>query len=992
MNSTYITSKPRTTRQRPAAFKALAATFVAVLFGCLAVFSSFSTDNRKAEAFDSVQWAMCYFGSDSIPGMIYQSTQSSDLQFALRSKSSITSGIGDVESGLNWILDVFGPGFAKVNEPITGYSLEPFVDPEAEVPPAEERFNKGMKVNPFDRFGVAGLNFTAYTGEWKHVVIDACNPSASPQDPKAGVFYEDRLEPRSTWEDIDNTSDVRTKQFSRGFTSQFGTSMADMFANGIFNVTKTAVVITVGLINFSFTDIVQVMGINELLVGSDGGGMFSLLFSGIFTPLIVIVFAITGLKIFWDGIVQKQYRSALTTVLRSVVLFMIAIIIAAAPLSYITLPNKVAVIAQSIILNTMNSSLAGGNGLCSTNIGSVDIDLVKNPNAEPQDILTQASESMRSAVGCQFWQMFLLKPWVQGQFGTDWEKLYANGKIAEWAKMSTSADLKNQNEAMVGDAPVPMGDGTFIHNWALFQLSTQTNVHTPVGHEGEKSKYTAGVANDWWRIVDTLSNYQEEEATTEIHASGTNGFSENITYTVPKKTEVSQYWDTWTGNTAYNRMWTAMSSVIIAVIGLAAPLFFAFLSAVYSVGVAFLMAFAPIMLLLGCWAGKGWEIFKGWGELVVNTTLKRIATGILLSLVIGLEVAAIQLMETVGWWTGILMLIIVSVIMITSRAKIINMLASVRFASTNFSASAEKLTNSTMGAIKLPTRVATSAVMGGVGSKRYGQNFATGAKAAVRDELKQFGRRHDAFRSAMTEYDQAKMHDGELFDGQNTCATCGKRIDYEEDQMGQQFFHGARTASGNIICYQCFQDGVDPDALEIMSHRKDADARSKKRKEADAERDAEKETIESQAELIRKMRYTDKTAFNNPTSKANLNKIATGVGEDGKELSQEDRTAILRGVMGATGLDIGRHMKEQGLPAIPAEIQHLIDPDMLQTAWRKGQYDWIRQTYVAAFATWFVEITGDKILCSFEDLVEDTKVGKQRSNSNDEEKDEENKP
>lgn len=984
MNSTYISSKDRIKKPKPSFARIIAATFIAVFFATFGIFASTSKVETKAEAFDAVQWAMCYFGTDSIPGRVYQSAQSSDLQFALRSKSSITGGVSDVESGLNWILDVFGPGFKEVNENVTGYSLDPFVDPEAEPAPAEERFNKGVKVNPFDRFGVAGLNFTAYTGEWKHVVIDACNTNTPPQDPKAGVYYDDRLEPRSTWEDIDNSKDIRTQQFAKGFGSQFGVSMADLFANGIFSVTKTVVVVTVGLINFSFTDIVEVMGLNHVLSNEDGGGIFTALFNGIFTPLIVIVFVITGGVVFFKGIVKRQYRESLTTVLRSVILFMIAIIIAVAPATFISLPNKVAVVSQSIILSTMNTGLAGGSGLCSSNVGS-NPELVTNPNAEPADILTQASENMRSAVGCQFWQMFLLKPWAQGQFGTDWEKLYANGKIPEGAP-KTAADLKNENEAMVGDAAVPMGGGEFINNWAIFQISAQTNAHSPIGHEGEKSKYTAGVANDWWRIVDTLSNYQEEEATVQSTGVLRPDIVNTVTYTVPKNSQPSQYWDTWVGNSAADRMWTAMSSVIVALIGLAAPLLFAFLSAVYSVGVAFLMAFAPIMLLIGCWAGKGWEIFKGWGELVINTTFKRIATGVLLALAIGLEMAAIRMIDTVGWWQGILMLVIVSVVLIKSRKKIIDALASIKFSSMNFGETASRLNNKTMGAIKAPTRMVASSTMGGLGSMRYGQDFMTGAKAAARDELKMWARRTPSLQSVSTAYDAARISQGDLFEGQNTCSSCGKRIDYEEDQMGMQFFHGARSASGDLYCYQCFQDGVDPEALEVYTPRKDAEGRKSAAEEKKKDRIKERQKIEKQTQELRERRFSNTTAFNSPTSRNNLEMVRTGETSDGEILGNNDRRRLMESVLKAAQVDIDKkRLNGGGMPAIPAEIQDSIDPDLLRTAWETGNYDWIRHAYVAAYAHWFVETTGIAFTKSLEEIAANIqKKDDKKSKGNDE--------
>jgi hypothetical protein len=985
VNASYITSSAGTTRRKSAFLQILVATFLAVFIGLSGALAATAKSSRTAEASDVIQWAMCYFGEDSIPGQIYQNTQTSDLQFLLRSKSSITSGVDDVDSGLNAILDIFGPGFKKVNESITGYSIEPFDPAKAsgDSSPAKENFNKGVKVNPFDRFGVAGLNFTAYTGEWKHVVIDACSTASStPQDPKAGVFYEGRLEARSTWEDIGNSADIRTKQFGKGFGTQFGISMADIFANGIFTITKTIVVVTIGLINFAFGDIVEVTGLNKLIAGGPEGGIFGLLFNGIFTPLIVIVFAVTGGYIFWHGIVKRQYRSSMTALIRSLALFIIAIIISANPLAFITLPNKIAVTGQAIILTAMNSGLSGGNGLCSTDIGQFKTKLVNNPDGEAQDILTEASESIRSAVGCQFWQTFLLKPWAEGQFGTSWNKLYAKGKIPDWAPSSTSAALTNGNESMVGDAAVPMGNGSIINNWALFQISTETNAHSPIGHPGERSKYTSGVANDWWRIVDTFANYQEEQAKMDATGSGPYGTTNSVEYTKVKATPVLNNWDTWVGNTAYNRMWTASSSVIVAGIGLAAPLFFAFLSAIYSVGMALMMAFAPIMLLLGCWAGRGWEIFKGWGELVINTTLKRIATGALLSVAIGLEAAAIQMMDTVGWWQGILMLILVSVIIIKSRAKIIDALASIRFASTNFSATASKINDKTIGTVKKTGKFATSSVAAGINSKRYGGKISDGMLAGAKNELRNLSYQSPSLRNVMTSYEANRTEHGYEFDGQQSCSTCGKMMDDEADQFGTGVILAGRTLDGNIICYECYEDGVDPDAVEYRIERPDSDAKRKEARDAEAEKLENKTRLHDQQDKIRGMRFRGKTAFGNTANVAIVDQLAAGVDRDGNSLTKELANKKFRSLMGAIKYDIQNHRNEGIMPAIPVEIQESMNHELLKEAWQTKNYVWIQQAYIAAWAQWFAETTGFAITSTLDELVARLEENQNPKNNN----------
>lgn len=481
-----------------------------------------STATMKAEAFDPVKFVACFFGEDSMPANIYQLTQSSDMQFAFLSKSHAGSGEDDVAGGLNWALELSGMDFQKVNEDIIGTKLTELgsdrEEEESEETPTdeegEESFNKGSQVNPYDRFGFAGLEFSNYSGEWKYMMVDACG-DGEPTDPKANAYYEDRLEPRSVWEDIDNSPDPRTDRFTTNVWVVYWGAFVTLLANLIFWGTKFIVAATLSFVNFSFTDITKTMGINKLLGAEDG--LFTVLFNGVYFPLLVVVFGLVAIRLIFIGIVRARVGESLRSLLGSLLVFFVGIVVSVNPMFFVELPNKVAVVGQSIVVTAMNSSLAGGTGLCETDIGSSDVNLTDSEVEEGKevDFLTEAATNMRSSIGCQFWQTFAFDPWSEGQWGTDWNHLWANDKTPEWAP-DGSEELGNENGDWVGEADVPMGNDTVLNNWALFQISTQTNAHSPLNHSGELSKYTSGVANDWWRIVDATSNYQEEEFTDTV--------------------------------------------------------------------------------------------------------------------------------------------------------------------------------------------------------------------------------------------------------------------------------------------------------------------------------------------------------------------------------------------------------------------------------------------------------------------------------------------
>lgn len=946
-------------------FKFLSSLIFTLIIGITFLAGSYTSQKEaeRAEAFDLTQWFMCLFGEDSVPAEIYQVTQTSDLQFETYSRSAISSGIDNVDSGLNWALGFLGSDFKETNEKILGRTLDTIV-PESDKE-KDLKFNGGVKVNPYDRFGVAGLKFTSYSGEWKHVIVNACKTQVDPQDPKAGVFYEGRLEPGSTWEDIGKTQDVRTKQFSPSFLPAFGNAWLNVISNGIFNITKAIVVTSIALMNFAFSDIVEVLGINELIAG-DGtnSGIFGLLFQGIFLPLVIIVFALTGFRLFYIAIVQKQYRKGLTGLLRSIGMYLLAIIISISPATFIALPNNIVVIAQSLVIGVLNTGLSGGNGLCTTDMGSKETNITDKGNNnfntnidENVSILEQASKNMRSSMACQYWQNFLFKPWVEGQWGTDWNNLWAKENIAEWAVKGST--LNNINESMVGDAAVPMGDGTFINNWALFQISTQTNAHSPLVHEGELSKYTSGVANDWWRIVDANSNYTEEEKEIPIEGSGLYGGNNTIKYPVPQNNEVTTQWDTWVGNSPGSRMWTALSSVIIAGIGLAPTFIFSFLSTIYSLGISILMVFSPVMFLFGTFDGKGWEIFKGWGEQVVKTSIRRMITGLLLVASIILTSVVLKFMNDVGWWQGILLLTLLSALLIKNRKRIVDMFTSFQFSSSmsntvnRFSQGASKIGTSTRGGAK----VLAGGLAGGVAARKMGGSFKSGAGAGAKAEVRArvFQSNSNFARSALISHDDFKIsEEGVSPDSLKEfyCAICGKSL-AEETIVG-------RNPDGMFVCQMCLDDGLAPDAREItMNMEKFHNIQEEKRQAELQDNKSYKENSSAEQKRL------EKSVLDTDRALA----IFKDLKED--ELNPNEKNALLRALILNVNDDILKvaNSVEDIQISVPKGLEGILNPTVISEAWKTGQYNYIQQAYTIALATWFKENSKAPLFDTLDDLL-----------------------
>ena len=819
------------------------------------------------------------------------------------------------EYWLNRMLDISGKQFAKTNESILGRKLEPNGAWENKAE-ALDKFNKGKTVTPYERFGVAGLTWSGYLGEWKYLQKNVCSDDA-PKDPKAGLFYEKRLVPQSTFDNRVNSQDIRTQQHLVGFGASSQRASRNALANDIFGVAKFVVTLALSLINLAFSDITKVIGVQGIITGDKNHqGLFKQLWDGIFIPLVVPIFAITALHILNLGIRHKQYRKALNTFFRSTLLFIIATVISLDPETWLALPNTIAILGQSVVITTLNGGLTSEGDLCSNNHKESHTDTLKkvhkknrketDTDAESQrDTLDEAAKSMRNAIGCTFWQEFLLKPWAEGQFGDEWNHLWAADKTPKWApkghKEITNTE-KNQN--MVGNAEIPLGGGATINNWALYQISTQTNAHSAYGKGASKGKISNGVHNDWWRIVDALSNYQEkrvyvdpqtgtiedappgmgsddenlleasQENTSPIpapsnasplvktlyaqvgkayetgavgpdkfdcsglvyYALNQNGYkvprltaagygaistpitkeqlqpgdilyspthivmyvgngkvvhaanhrkgvvedtvqnqiafnhlrparlpkappsdkslngdikggekeapmvSTEETFSVPDTSaKPDSHWNMWVGGNIHHRVTTAFTALVVDTLGVSAPLFLSLMALIYAIEVSLLMAFAPIMLLLGCWDGRGWKMCKGWLDLTKAATIKRIIVGLLVVLSITFVDACISFMKTSSWWMGMIMLALVSVITIRSKDKIANAMQTIGHSGV-LSSPAARVRNKSVGTVTNTLhdmRVSgTSGVAGGAAATRRARKQGMSIEQSVKYGVK----------------------------------------------------------------------------------------------------------------------------------------------------------------------------------------------------------------------------------------------------------------
>ena len=774
------------------------------------------------------EWFICQWGEDSLPVNLYKFSTTDAVPYALTSKSVISLGLSKVDNFFNQVIDLSTPegqDFVSTNERILGTKIRGVVDDEDETGENSDlAFNSGEKVSPYDRFGVAGLGFTAYRGEWKYSEVKVCSTQNETKSLDTNNFYEGRKVPTASYEDTGKSVDPRSASF-KGFGATTGASLIVILANALFFFTKLNFTIIMGLIGFAFTDIVGALGL-DAMAGGDGnsGGIIRTLFQGVFMPLSTVFVVFTGLYIFYLGVFKRAFRDTIGVAVRTVALFIFAIVAFAFPLQVVTVPNNIAIAGQAVVFESLSGGMTGGSGICASDKGfdsfapdgsTADIE---DPS-KTLDFLEKTGVRVRSAVGCQLWQMTLLRPWSEAQFGTGWEKLYSS-EVPEGYESDETDVLGNsaENAEWVGEPSVPLGGDSFINNWAIFQISTQTDAHAPIGKEGEISPQTNGVANDWWRIVDATSNYSEIEQSWEIPSFGGNTSTGTITIPNPD-IKTTSVWSDWTGGNGGSRLFIVLTSILVSALAGLAPVFFAGLSAVLAIEITAMLAVSPVFALFGIWANNGWEIFKGYAELVLNLTLQRILAGLLLAFSLVLTGTAIKIMEDQSYIEGIVILGILTIALIKSRHRLKDVFASISFSTMNMMGSYRQ-TKAKMASISKTTgSLAMAGGIGGISAKKRGGDLGEGVKAGALQELRNRTYSSNSLlgRSFLTGYeDTAYSKTGEIPDrAKNTlfCQSCGKPLELGGGYSGDRFV--ARDSEGNLYCQECYDYGLDEDAREV---------------------------------------------------------------------------------------------------------------------------------------------------------------------------------
>lgn len=727
------------------------------------------------------------------------------------------------------------------------------------------------KYTPYDRFGFAGLNFTDYNGEWNWYKIYYCRAngkgtgeSKDPEDGHLNDYYKDRDRPLDTWAGRRSSYDPRVRQRANIWPNMNNSTL--VFANIAFAIAKFLTALTNMLLQLTLSDVVDDLGVTRM-VGGDSG-IFMNLFNNLFMTLTGMMLVMTAMWMLWKGIVKGQVREAYGGLGQFLVCFVIGVAMMVNPMLCVTLPNAIGLFGQDLLLQGIsNVESPKDSEFCSTALNDLQVKPAwVNPTgdieADGKSLAAEfakSSDAVARSVECEYWKMFALTPYSLGQYNRNPSELYAKGKapVGGGSIDQTVPEGSEWKADYAGMASVPLGNNQVMNNWLIYQISTQNSYHidsTTLDPQTEKMEKPSvpftdpdqyqsqmviidGANSDWWRVVDALADYKSN---IESGSDTNNAAANSSRATADTTARPTAMWNAWIGGNNANRLLIALMAGVFAVIGMIGPISIGFSVIAYAIGSVFVMAFAPLAMTFGMWAGdRGRSIVKGWMSLIANVVLKRILLGFVFMI---MSIFTIRIANgadsTLGYFKSMVLICVVSYAFHKNKRTIIGIIGRVAHVNGGFDmqGNADMIANKGANKIKFGKELAMGGVVGGlsglkhdIGTKKGAikhsgtggkdktkyerghssvtRGIAKGMAAVINNHAYSYANENNGSNLGSA-FVEAKRQVQESRGGGRSnqtlyCASCGKLI----ARRGQKARDGnyGYTKTGQTLCSECYQ-------------------------------------------------------------------------------------------------------------------------------------------------------------------------------------------
>lgn len=370
----------------------------------------------------------------------------------------------------------------------------------------------------------------------------------------------------------------------------------DTYMNDIANFGLSVAVLTTRIsntvINMTFSPILDTLGITDMVVE-----VIKALRDSLFFPLAALVIAASALMSLFKAGKNKDYGQQGVSILIMVATFICGIMLMYRPEAVIKAVDEIPAMVEQAVVGSIFSAGSNADDEVCTATGTASEP--RGTGLKGETLAYSPKEGTRSLM-CENWRVFAFTPYIYGQWGTNFDSLYASN-TSEPNKMT------NTNSDLVGNASVNMGAGKVVSNWGLYQLDV---LSSGTSTDRNFSKQSGFVDNNFYRIVD-------------MQAGPNNGTGRD-----------GRYLQSWSGNNGFERSITGLISGFVGIVGMVTIISFSIAKIEITFVSTLLLLFLPIMLLVGLHPTAGRMKLKSYIGTIAGLMLQRIVIVIMLSIML----------------------------------------------------------------------------------------------------------------------------------------------------------------------------------------------------------------------------------------------------------------------------------------------------------------------------------------------------------------------
>lgn len=370
----------------------------------------------------------------------------------------------------------------------------------------------------------------------------------------------------------------------------------DEIMNGLSNTGLSIAVLTTRIsntvINLTFSPILETLGISGQIVE-----IIKALRDSLFFPLAILVIAVSGLMFLFKVGKNRDYGQQGVSILIMIFTFISGVMLMYRPETVLRAVDEVPAMIEQAVVGSIFSAGSNADDEVCTATGTSTAPTGTGLKGES---LTYNPQNGTRSLMCENWRVFAFTPYIYGQWGTNFDSLYANNT-------SKPTKMNNSNADLVGNAGVNMGAGKVVNNWGLYQLEVLSSGTSTDRDFSQKSGF---IDNAFYRMVD-------------LQAGPNNGAGAD-----------NRYLQSWSGNNGFERAFTGLTSGLVGLIGMITILSFSIAKIEITFVSTLMLLFLPIMLLIGLHPTAGRMKLKSYIGTIAGLMVQRIVIVVMLSIML----------------------------------------------------------------------------------------------------------------------------------------------------------------------------------------------------------------------------------------------------------------------------------------------------------------------------------------------------------------------